>query len=33
VRRYPGALAVSVILALLFGILHIVPVARQPSRH
>jgi hypothetical protein len=32
VRRYPGALAVSVFLALLFGLLHIVPLARQSSR-
>jgi hypothetical protein len=32
VRRYRGALAVSVCLALLFGLLHIVPLARQSSR-
>jgi hypothetical protein len=32
VRRYRGALAVSVFLALLFGLLHIVPLARQSSR-
>ena len=31
VRRYRGALAVSVFLALLFGLLHIVPLARQSS--
>jgi hypothetical protein len=32
VRRYRGALAVSVLFALLFGLLHIVPLARQSSR-
>jgi hypothetical protein len=32
VRRYRGALALSVLLALLFGLLHIVPLARQSSR-
>jgi hypothetical protein len=31
VRRYPGALAVSVLLTLLFGLLHILPLARQSS--
>lgn len=29
VRRYPGALAVSVILTLLFGLLHWKPIADQ----
>jgi uncharacterized protein YhhL (DUF1145 family) len=33
VRRYRGALAVSIVLALLFGLLHILPLARQSSRH
>lgn len=32
-RRYRGALAVSIVLALLFGLLHILPLARQSSRH
>ncbi|MCS0582666.1 hypothetical protein NX784_13780 [Massilia pinisoli] len=32
VRRYRGALALSVLLALLFGLLHIVPLARQSAR-
>jgi hypothetical protein len=32
VRRYRGTLAVSVFLALLFGLLHIVPLARQSAR-
>ena len=33
VRRYRGSLAVSVLLTLLFGLLHILPLARQSSRH
>jgi uncharacterized protein YhhL (DUF1145 family) len=33
VRRYRGPLAVSIVLALLFGLLHILPLARQSSRH
>ncbi|WP_075795765.1 hypothetical protein [Massilia putida] len=31
VRRYRGSLAVSMFLTLLFGLLHIVPLARQSS--
>jgi hypothetical protein len=31
VRRYPGGLAVSVLLTLLFGLLHILPLARRSS--
>ena len=31
VRRYPGALATSVVLTLLFGLLHLLPLARQSS--
>jgi hypothetical protein len=33
VRRYRGALAVGIVLSLLFGLLHILPLARQSSRH
>lgn len=32
VRRYRGALGVSIVLTLLFGLLHVVPLARQPAR-
>jgi hypothetical protein len=31
VRRYRGALAVSLLLTLLFGLLHLLPLARQSS--
>jgi hypothetical protein len=31
VRRYPGGLAASVLLTLLFGLLHVLPLARQSS--
>lgn len=30
-HRYKGAMAVSVVLALLFGVLHWAPLARQPK--
>jgi len=29
-HRYPGSMGVSVLLALLFGVLHWAPLARQP---
>ena len=31
IRRYPGSLAASVVLTLLFGVLHWLPIARQPE--
>ena len=30
-RRYEGSMAMSVVLALLFGVLHWAPLARQPK--
>ncbi len=30
-HRYPGPMGVSVLLALLFGVLHWAPLARQPK--
>ncbi len=32
VRRYPGPLVVSICLTLLFGLLHLKPLARQAGR-
>lgn len=32
VRRYPGSLAISVCLTLLFGLVHLRQMARQPAR-
>lgn len=31
VKRYPGPLAVSLLLTLLFGLLHWLPLSRQPA--
>ncbi|MFL6634971.1 MAG: hypothetical protein ACJ8HJ_21915 [Massilia sp.] len=31
VRRYRGSLATSIVLTLLFGLLHLMPLARQSS--
>lgn len=31
VRRYPGPLAASLVLTLLFGILHLLPLRRLPA--
>ena len=30
-HRYPGSMGMSVVLALLFGVLHWAPLARQPK--
>lgn len=32
VRRYRGSILVSIVLTLLFGLLHVVPLARQSAR-
>lgn len=32
VRRYPGALALSILLTLLFGLMHWMPLARRHAR-
>lgn len=32
VRRYPGSLAVSIALSLLFGLLHWLPLAKENAR-
>lgn len=31
VKRYPGSLAMSLLLTLLFGLLHWLPLSRQPA--